>query len=356
MGINYNKTKTKKHSYSSINTYDQCSFKYYLQYIKKNFFYTDNLAADFGSLCHKILEDIGLDLKAGRKPDYAKYAEDFQNINIPKQGPFDNDGGIYGLNVLKQKYPREFFEGNKNGVSYYDKGMSFIKEGMYSLEKYLNEHPGWSVWGCEQYFDITIEGYRFGGFIDRILYNEKTDEYIIEDIKTKDHPFKDDELITPLQFVIYVKALCDVTGVDESKIHCAYDLPICNIRQDAGSKGFVKRGVAKIVKMLRGIDAQEFEPHPTPLCAWCNFSKTNPIAPEEGKHLCPYHSLWTPDHRTFDVANIWEGMDRHQIIVERAKIEEVSIDGDFDFQIILDFKIGLCIIIVQKEKENKHGQ
>lgn len=319
MGIKYASytPKVKKHSYSSINTYDQCSFRYYLQYILGNYFYTDNIAADFGTLCHYILENIGLDLKAGRKPDYDKYKDEFQNINIPKKNPFDKDGGIYGLKALRDKYKAEFIEANKNGQSYYTKGLDFIANGMYSLERRLEEHPTWKVWACEQYFDITILNCRFAGFIDRIFVDETTGEYIIEDIKTKDHPFRDEELTTPLQFVIYVKALSDMLGIAEDKISCAYDLPICHIRQEAGTKGFIKRGINKLQKIIDGISQKDFKPTASPLCYYCPFCRNNPVAPEEGKKLCPYYSLWKPDNRTFDVANLWEGMERHEVIVKR---------------------------------------
>lgn len=331
MGIMYKAVKPKKNSYSSINTFDQCGFKYYLQYDQGHYIHTDSLAADFGTLCHWILEHIGLDLKFGRQPDYEQYKKDFYELNIPKKDQYDTEGGVYGVKILQKKYIREFFETNKNGVSFNDKCSTFINTGMYRLENYIKSHPGTSVWGCEQYFDVTFNNHRFTGKIDRILYDETNDTYIIEDIKTKDHPFKPDELITPLQFVVYVKALCDILDVNESKISCAYELPICDMRQPAGTKGFVKRGEEKIDKMFELIDKKEFVPHPSPLCWWCPFNHGNPDTPEEGKGLCPYYSLWRPDYKTFDVANVWEGMDRHKIIVQRLDNSEKDCKIDLDF-------------------------
>lgn len=332
MGIIYRTSKPlQKYSYSGINTFEQCGFKYYLQYIKKHYIYVDSLAADFGTLCHYILEHIGLDLKSGKKIDYEKYKETFKTINIPKKDAFDKDGGIYGINALMKKYPREFFEMNERGESFDTKSKSFLTRGIYRLENFLNENPDWEVWGCEQYFDITFGNHRYGGYIDRVLYNKKTQEYIIEDIKTKDHPFKEAELITPLQFVIYVKALEDILGITEDKIKCVYELPICNLRQEAGTKGFMKRGLDKLDRIFSKIENNEFIPHPSPLCHWCVFNHGNPNIPEEGKHLCPYYSLWRPDRKTFDVANLWEGMDRHDIIVKRLDNSEPECIIDLDF-------------------------
>ena len=332
MGVFYRTDKPlQKYSYSGVNCYEQCAFKYYLQYIKKHYIYVDTLAADFGTLCHYILENIGLDLKNGKKPDYKKYKDVFKNINIPKKDAFDKDGGIYGLEVLKKKYPREFFEADENGNSFLTKSEFFMKRGMYRLEEFLDNHPGFKVWACEKYFDITFNNHRFGGFIDRVLYNEDTGEYIIEDIKTKDKPFKDEELITPLQFVIYVKALMDITGAKEDKIKCAYDLPICDKRQDAGTKGYLKRGETKLNKIFNGIESGEWKPGPSPLCWWCQFNHGNPNIPKAGKGLCPYYSLWRPDNKTREVANLWEGLERHEIIVKRLDMSEKDCIIDLDF-------------------------
>lgn len=331
MGITYKTNQPKKNSYSSINTFEQCPFKYFLQYVEKHFVYVDSLASDFGTLCHHILENIGLDIKGEKEIDYEKYKKQFQEINIPKENAFDHNGGIYGINILKKKYPREFFEGDSNGQSYFTKALDFMNRGIYSLENYMKSHPDWKIWGCEYYFDITFNNHRFGGYIDRILFNEKTGEYLVEDIKTKDHPFKSEELITPLQFVVYVKALSDITGVPESKISCVYDLPICDMRQNAGTKGFVKRGVDKINKIFSQIENKKFEPKPSPLCWWCQYNHGNPDTPTEGKGLCPYYSLWRPDNKTYDVANLWEGMERHKIIVQRLDNSNTDCIMDLDF-------------------------
>lgn len=329
MGITYVK-KPIKYSYSRLNTFEQCGFKYYLQYDQGHYIYSDSLAADFGTLCHKILEDIGLDLKFGRKPDYEKYKKDFYELNIPKKDQYDTEGGIFGIKILQKKYGRDFYETNKDGISFFTKAENFVNYGMYRLEKFLDTHPGLVVWGCEQYFDVTFINHRFSGKIDRILYDEKQDKYIIEDIKTKDHPFKDSELITPLQFVVYVKALCDILGIKEDQIECYYDLPICDLRQPAGSKGFVKRGAQKLQTMFDAIEKKEFIPHPSPLCWWCQFNHGNPNSPKEGKGLCPYYSLWRPDYKTYDVANLWEGMDRHSIIVKRLDNSDTDCKMNID--------------------------
>ena len=326
--------KKQKYSYSKINTYDSCGWKYFLTYKEGHYLFTDSLAASFGSLVHWVEQNIGETIKAGEQVNYEKLKEDFLNINIPKTSKFDVNGGIFGVNILKQRYTEEYFKTNELGQSYATRAQDYLDRGIYRLENWLKANPDYEIFGLEQFFSITFNGEILSGFIDRIFHNKADDSYIIEDIKTKDKPFKDEELTTPLQFVIYNLALQNILDNENIVITCAYDLPFCNLKQDAGTKGFMKRGTEKLKKLFDGINHEEFIPAPSPLCAWCSFSPTNPNQPEGGKGLCPYYSLWTPSHKTFAVANAWEGMNKHKEILQRELNKEIlntELGIDFDF-------------------------
>ena len=238
------------------------------------------------------------------------------------------------MKILKQQYPEQYFATDEFGQSYATKTKYYLDHGIYRLEKWMKEHPDYVVYDTEKAFSITWQGEIFSGFIDRILYNQNTNSYIIEDIKTKDKPFKPDELATPLQFVIYVLALENVLDDPSAQISCYYDLPFCDQKQAAGTKGFMERGKNKLQQICYKIREKDFTPSPSPLCAWCNFSPTNPAQPEEGKGLCPYYSLWTSSNRVFTVANEWEGIENHPIVLAReAKKAELNkeLNIDFDF-------------------------
>lgn len=324
--------KGGKFSYSKVNTYESCGWKYYLTYHEKHYIYNESINVDFGILIHHIEESIGKALKEGMKPDYGKLKDEFLDINVPKKDKFDTEGGIFGVNILKKKYPLEFFATNDRGQSYATKAQDYLEYGIYRLETYMKENPDLEVYDLEKYFSISFGDNVLSGFIDRIFHRKGTNEYIIEDIKTKDKPFKDEDLTTPLQFVIYAIGLQNVLGKDIS-ISCAYDLPILDRKQEAGSGNFIKRGKERLEHIFAGIDANDFEPHPSPLCAWCPFSPTNENQPEEGKNLCPYYSLWTRGNRTFKVAHKWEGMDRHPTIMKEEKLKKLreTLGIDFDF-------------------------
>lgn len=333
---NYTK-KPPKFSYSKINTYDSCSWKYYLSYKQGIFLFTDSLASELGTTVHKVEQLMFDDLKAGKQIDYDYYKEYLKNIKIDKKDKFDTEGGIYGLNILKEKYKEDFYKVDDNGNSYYKTMLDYLSTGIYRLENYLKANPDLEPFKAEKFFSIEYKGCTLSGFIDRIFYNKATGEYIVEDIKTKNKPFKDTELITPMQFVIYSHALNQSLDIPLDKIKCVYDLPMVGIRQEAGTKGFVARGLKKLDKLFDGINAENWQPNPSPLCYWCPYSPTNPDQPEGGKNLCPYYSLWTRTSKTHDVANKWEGMEKHQEIMEKEidknnKKQKNGADAfDFDF-------------------------
>lgn len=326
----------KKFSYSKLNTYDSCGFKYYLSYVLGNFISGESIAIDLGVLIHYVEESIFNSLKEGEEVDYDHWKEFLQNADIPKKSKFDTDGGIFGLNILKEKYKEDYYKTDNNGQSYYTKMLDYTSSGMYRLETYLKENPTLKPFAAEKFFSFTYRDQVFSGYIDRIFYDTATDEYIIEDIKTKGKPFKDEELVTPLQFVIYMKGLNECLEIPLEKMKCAYDLPILGIKQKAGTPGFFQRGMRKIDSLFDKIEIEDFTPHASPLCAWCQYSSSNPGVTEEGKYLCPYHSLWSRENKTREVSHKWRGVDfvAEDQADEKAKCEaQIVKEEEIDFDL-----------------------
>ncbi|MBO7735541.1 MAG: PD-(D/E)XK nuclease family protein [Methanobrevibacter sp.] len=325
--------KAKKFSYSKLNTYDSCHWKYYLTYEQGHFISADSLATELGQLIHWTEETIARNLQMGFKPDYENLKDRFKNICIDKGSSRDQRSSLHGINILKDKYKDDFFLPDDNGSSYYTRCLDYLSYGIYRLENYLQANPELEIYGMEKFFSVNFEGNVLSGYIDRIFRDKEQNIFYIEDIKTKNKPFKDTELITPLQFVVYVYALAESLDLDYDHFHCAYDLPFLDLKQEAGTKGFITRGVKKIKSIFGGIDSGEWEPSPSPLCAWCAFSPTSTNQPPEAQLLCPYYSLWTRELKTQAVANKWEGMEKHEEIMaaEAAKQERQEIIKSYDF-------------------------
>ena len=99
---------------------------------------------------------------------------------------------------MSKKYREEFYDIDPvTGDSYYQKCQQFLAKGIYGLENFMKENPDLEIYDVEHEFlvpyDVEINGIKttvaLYGFIDRILRNKKTGEFIIEDIKTKGKPF-----------------------------------------------------------------------------------------------------------------------------------------------------------------------
>ena len=57
-------------SYSKLSTYKDCPFRFYLNYVLKNFAYSASIATEFGSAIHKCEEDIAHYIQDKKEIDY----------------------------------------------------------------------------------------------------------------------------------------------------------------------------------------------------------------------------------------------------------------------------------------------
>ena len=309
-------------SYSRLEQYNNCPYAYNLKYNEGHYISTDSVAAPFGSLCHKIIEQTCAMIKNGRPINYESLKRDFIEMNIPKRNKYDRTGDLFGTKILEQRYQKEWHDSftPKGHKSYEMRAKEFLETGIYMFPKYCEEHPELEIVGAEIGFEFEYRGYVFMGFIDRVMKVKGKDSYIIFDIKTKDSPFPDKELVTPLQHVIYCRALRGMYGED-IEINCYYELPFVDggIWQHAGTKGFESRGMKKIDKLLDGIEAGDWHSSPSKLCWWCPFRKKENTPLENC--LCPYYSLYNGETKAecYEVKNQWRGMEHHEEVMQNFK-------------------------------------
>jgi putative RecB family exonuclease len=303
-------------SYSRIDTYKKCPFKYKLLYVDNHQVYVDSVSTEFGTLVHYIEESMGKEMMEGKEVNIDFYRNLFLTVNEEK---------VKGVNFLKEKYIKEWYEVDKHGFSHEDKAKSYYEYGITNLKRYMNYNINIFIHGLEIPFEINLHGKDFRGFIDRVYYDKTTDTYIIEDIKTYTHLMKTKDLKQSLQMYVYTEALKTMLGKD-IKIRCYYNLPIINTIQESNiNKNYI---INNLDKLLNDIDNKQFYPKPTPLCHWCVFSKTYPNQPDEAKNLCPYFSKWTKENKTDEVENEWQGDSMHQTILENFVKKEVGNKND----------------------------
>ena len=280
----------ERNSYTSLETFKQCPYKYKLTYIDKHFIKCDTVATKFGSLIHKIEEEIGNSLKEKKEIQYSKLISFFDSEVLK----------------IKEEFKDDFYSLDKSNRTYEEKALYYRNEAIYRLERRVKEN-NLEVIACEKEFFLTYDNILFHGFIDRILKDR--DKYIIEDIKTYSKPLTSSQLINSLQFVLYSIAFSSIS----KNVYCNYDLPLCDKIQKTTINNY------DITELLKNINTSDFHPCPSPLCHWCVFSDTYPNQPKEAKGLCPYYSLWTRENKTKDVNIRWQGKWKDREIVEEFK-------------------------------------
>lgn len=306
-------------SYSKLDLYKQCPLRYYYKYEQDKRSNDTSLALELGSICHKVLELKGIELKNNKTitNDTYDYLKD-----ILHNGYKDESENLIGVEQLKKKYFENWF-GIFSIPSYTDKIKLFEDT---TLKNSMSD-DNWKVLECEMYFEFVYDNrIKIQGYIDRVDINDKG-EYRVVDYKTSKKVYDNSKLTTSWQFGIYAMAILNKFGTLPKEY--IYNFILLNETQYALTKGWEKRLVKQLDGILDKIDndkkANEFIPNPTPLCHWCDFCKHNPLATTY-RTQCEYHSLWQPDNKTFSVNKHYcKGVSRDNII---NKIKENTNDDN----------------------------
>ena len=293
-------------SYSGLEVYKTCPFQYNLKYGEKKYSKDTTLALELGSLLHKIEEERVKYVIVGQPIDY-------DNLEfILKYGTVETDSKtrehILGLDELKRKYFEEWYTpDNVSGMTYEEK-MEVFKKSMY------HEMEDTSIWRpvyTELPFELVYKDrVIFNGFIDRVDQNIYG-SFRTVDYKTSKAIYKSDKIATSLQFGIYALAIYQMFG--RIPISFLYRFILIDESQKAMTKGWEKRLERTLDNTLDKIDQNKksgiWIPKPSALCAWCNFSMTNPKA-HEFKGDCEYYSLWTPENKDWRVNKRYNALDK----------------------------------------------
>lgn len=295
-------------SYSKLSLFEQCAMKYKLKYIDGNYSESKTLPLELGTILHKGLEIKGRDKIEGKSVDY-----DYIKASVVEGCEEETDKStsfLPGINDIKMRYLEYWLKRDENTLMNYDEKMKlYLNQILYDRM----EDTNWKVKAVEDSFEFVYDNKCImHGFIDRIDENVDGEIKVI-DYKSSKKVFRDEDIKTPLQMVIY--DLACVFKYGKLPTFHEYDFILLNKKQTTEdgvcSSGYLKRGLKKIDKLLELIDEFEklgvYKPSPTPLCYWCDFSGRDysPNADKRYGGLCHYHSLWTPDNRTFKRNKEW---------------------------------------------------
>lgn len=307
------------YSYSKIDLFEGCPYKYLLKYVQKN--YEKNVKAihlDVGNIYHKVLELKARMLINGNTVDY-DYLKEVLEEGIEEVTDKGSEK-IIGLKDIRKKFLGEYYQkDDKTGMSYADKEKIFLEK---VLPKEL-EDEGWKPYDAEMTFDFVYiyedengneKEAIIHGFIDSVQVNDDGNFRVV-DYKSSKKSYDPKKLATPLQQCIYGMAL--YTKFGKLPIEYRYDFILIDEYQKACTVGYLKRAIKKLDKIFNKIDAlevsKEYVPKATPLCYYCSYCANNPNAEIALKNLCQYYSLWTPKNKSFSVNKEYTGIETEQV-------------------------------------------
>lgn len=289
-------------SYSKLDLLKQCSMKYRLKYVEGKHSDKTSLALELGSILHKGLELKGRSVIAGEPIDL----EHIRTVVLEGCNEKTDKGRekLRGVKELKKRYFEEWNE--KSDFSYDNKIHLYL--GQVLPSRMID--PDWTTIGVEVPFEFVYDNRCIvHGFIDRVDFSKDGRFIQIVDYKSSKKVFREEDIKTPLQMVIYDMAC--IFMYDIMPTYHEYDFILLDQKQTTEdgvcTPRHMARGMKKIDSLLDKIDEMEkskiYPPSPSPLCYWCNYASKNytPNADIRWGGRCQYHSLWTPDMKTFKV-------------------------------------------------------
>lgn len=288
--------KLPTYSHSKLEVYENCPYRYSLQYEQGKRSNETTLALELGTLAHKVYENAS----QMWRQETVNYNEiNYDDLKFLLEYG-DTDEKISGIKDLSKKYFEEWYEPDSEGHTYSWKMGQFDK----GLHEYIDSfnYNGWIPFKEEYDFEFVFNNRAIiHGFIDAILINAEGDLKCI-DFKTSKKIFPDNKIPTSQQFSIYCMGMLNDFG--KLPVQCDYKFILLNQEQNALTTGFAKRIVKKLNTVLDNIDKNSkngvWIPSASPLCFWCSYSSTNPKAVQY-KNECEYYSLWTPTEKKWDV-------------------------------------------------------
>ncbi len=298
------KKKLPTYSHSKLEVYENCPYRYSLQYEQGKRSNETTLALELGTVCHRIYE-IASQMWRQETINYNEINYDDLKFLL-EYG--DTDEKISGIKDLSKKYFEEWYEPDSEGHTYswkmgqFDKGLHEYIEGF--------NYNGWHPFKEEYDFEFVFNNRAIiHGFIDAILINAEGDLKCI-DFKTSKKIFPDNKIPTSQQFSIYCMGMLNDFG--KLPVQCDYKFILLNQEQNALTTGFAKRIVKKLNTVLDSIDKNSesgvYIPSPTPLCWYCPYNKNNPKN-KDFKNECEYYSLWSPTDKRWDVNKHFNALD-----------------------------------------------
>lgn len=231
-------------SYSQYSLYNQCQYRWYLQYVKKIKIHEPSIHLVFGTSFHETFQEL---MKIMYEKS-AKAANEFDCATFLKERMIENYKEILeqnnNIHFIKKEDFEEFIQQGITIIEWFKK-----RRGQYfSLKN--TELVGIEI-PVKSLINENVDNIFMIGSIDLIMYEKNTESYTIYDIKTStrgwnDHDKRDSTKIN--QILLYKHYYSKLINVDPDKIDVRFfivkrkpfenpDFPIHRIQEFVPAQG-----------------------------------------------------------------------------------------------------------------------
>ena len=251
--------KAKIFSHSRLSAFEQCNLKYKFRYIDGIIPEMEKTIESYlGSVVHSALEWLYKQVKIGKIPSAEEVVMAYSDF-------------------WKQDYDSEIpiVKKNLSAEHYFNRGVEF-------LVHYYLEHAPFDDNTIDVEKEILInldsEGnYKIRGFIDRLAYNVKTDEYEIHDYKTSSNLPSEDVFENDRQLALYAIAIKEIYGKEKSIRLVWHYLSFKKKIHSRRTNEQLETLKEETLKLIKDIEStRDFKPTKSFLCNWCEYKSICP--------------------------------------------------------------------------------
>lgn len=176
----------KNVSYSQMSIFRTCPHRWKLQYKDKERRFTSSIHTVFGTAIHEAMQEyLGVMYEtSGTKADQLDLDSKFQNYFITE------------YNKQYKSNNNQHFSSAEQMREFYEDGVAILNWFKKKRSKYFTTR-GWHLVGCEIPLVIAPDKMRnnvlYAGFLDVVMYNEKTEMFKIIDLKTSTRGWRDQD-------------------------------------------------------------------------------------------------------------------------------------------------------------------
>ena len=252
---------SSSYSFSKIGSFETCKLQYKYRYIDKLKIRVETIEAFMGIIVHEALKEF-YDLVKNKitKPKkwlLSKYDE------LWKKGYKDS------IKIVKKEFSAEDYyeKGKKCLMDYYEEYKPFDQTKIVKTEESV-------------FFNLkhNSDEYRFTGIIDRLDWNDKEKIFEIHDYKTSASLMTQEEAGQDFQLPLYQLALLGMwPEAEKTKLIWHYLLFNKQIESSRTKEQLIEIQSTAVDK-IKAIEAcEEFPPHKSALCDWCDFQQVCPL-------------------------------------------------------------------------------